>query len=1808
MIRELSPKQVKSMRRSQKQAKQYSEPKTKNKDNQPLEESQCQFHSYLPSIAAHSTLTSAATADVPEVRTKRLSRSRKILSAIGYYPSILAHTLSVVGDKGENQSPTRKRIGGVMLNNSHLNVPCLSSASAQSTLNSNRTLPQMEQLTENQESSLIKEQSLFLLGLAQGVRNTGSPIRDNSAPSPNKRKADNQKALPNQPPAKRRGRPAKSKRIELTTFEYLPSIFAHSQPSIGSAQNSNPIEKPPATTKASRARKQSAKALESQNVQDIDEIVGMDALERQRPYLTYSEQLKRAKRSSSGIFIGALADLKTISRPGRPRKSQVAVFKLSALVRLNWFKAQSPTHSQRPTELQIVENQTATDGLAQVTAYGPASPAPGAPFDEHFNCKCDPPGNPNPKRMLAGVICTSPYSEIVRESSQTPTYSTGEKRKRLPSLEPQWQPPSSGYSPIPTKRQKLVFVVAPQRTESVTQATRPVSTDMNGSHAQNVSYQNATADSNVLESASMVTDTSLFTRFSKQKEPTSMADAPIIHESLDQAPDAAMTTQNEQLLEKISEVGLNSTHDAMAVAVTVNQRSSNGGHEHQPDQATRLGRSEQEICLSGSAKPADGSAVSAQVQSLSVPRGIGGLTTRSSSQTASVNFVSNDITASASSMLQRSALHASSAVFGIKDHFDPTKNDSNGEHQDVDMPSTHCSNSTETTTREETANNFPGLEVLHESRSHGSLEGIVRIKKVTTSSGSVAVLRRKVIMEIVEKCGGIFPGNKEIYYPFYMLWGSRTKSGKPDQRTVEAALNFLVDSSQLRILRFTFSSRGGTAVTKSILTLPSVSPTDSRIRDVQQKIIENDPRWYIPDVPGVLKKPAYPQGSAKKGAENERASHPSQISREEQRVTRQYIPTGIKNALSGRRKEREERLKKQLEEELGDPDFSIEGYTHSKARIPSETAGLSAFRTRPDGRWEMAKQLVPRSNVRRLDRLNTHTPYGDTPGHPTARRLYRNRLMLKTATRRKPQPYSFRPTYSSRIQFGENLGLHSNFERTSSPDYDATDSEEDYRLDPSGIGDELYWLPESGQIYTRRTRRKNVWFALTAQLRDIAVQYQELLPEWMNRRISSKPIHHSMPTIVRDAITTRRQYQALMDPRQRFHRSTGTYAAEFIVTEAQKLFRKNRLRAQESCLSLPLDLDDLLSKPYDIRFLGPWDCFDTKKDSLWVQIGKIKRWELGTPELASTEFQTWRFINLQLPSPLIAEHNATWDEFLADEAWGKGETSVQLFHIKPVGVSTPMVTPIKRKAPASITKTRRLMTLQHNPPPLQTAWSEEAPLDTDRPILKRIRLRGPQLGQVMGPDGDRRILVAVIVVRTLTGGLEQNIDWVLLSHIFADHQYSERLIHQRYAYLANRFRLMVDKLQADFQEIFAQAYEDGTVPPLDYDNLEDYDWNGLVDWTLENVDTPKATGLPELPSTREKLDSIFDLRETVERDSSEFYELDGVATVPKRRSLLHRDPYTIPLPTAPTVKDMIEHLGIAKSWVRANVITPDESYSPDLAREKFETIGEANVEIAVRDLLLLKVIMQENRGRLIPGRNYDISDYFVSRLRKNLQAENFRQAAKYKAYLDEQFSTEGSTEFSWHASNADVMAVLNLAAHRRIKMIPKDTPMNPFGLLDIGYRTRNVDRSRLIIVVELQPTASYVTGNPLSPIPTPPKPVLCPSNMGSTEAKTSSSFSKIPAWRDIYDNLVPVMWELALSAVLSIMAVRPGVKASEIEKCVRPSLETWEIESVMQWCVEAGVGTWAKGNDGKDPGGGVRLAEWWWLALGENLGGVEMGS
>lgn len=120
-------------------------------------------------------------------------------------------------------------------------------------------------------------------------------------------------------------------------------------------------------------------------------------------------------------------------------------------------------------------------------------------------------------------------------------------------------------------------------------------------------------------------------------------------------------------------------------------------------------------------------------------------------------------------------------------------------------------------------------------------------KPVTITGGSVSMLRKNIVMDIMQMCGGIYSGHRELIGPFLTAWSKQNKPGTPDSRTVYKAFRALVQAGKLRELKFSFQTRAGLMVTKSMITLSSISPTDPRVVEMQQLIKNCHPSPYIPE-------------------------------------------------------------------------------------------------------------------------------------------------------------------------------------------------------------------------------------------------------------------------------------------------------------------------------------------------------------------------------------------------------------------------------------------------------------------------------------------------------------------------------------------------------------------------------------------------------------------------------------------------------------------------------------------------------------------------------------------------------------------------------------------------------------------------------------------------------------------------------------------------------------------------------------------------------------------------------------------------
>ncbi|KAI7152075.1 hypothetical protein KC352_g28205, partial [Hortaea werneckii] len=113
-------------------------------------------------------------------------------------------------------------------------------------------------------------------------------------------------------------------------------------------------------------------------------------------------------------------------------------------------------------------------------------------------------------------------------------------------------------------------------------------------------------------------------------------------------------------------------------------------------------------------------------------------------------------------------------------------------------------------------------------------------------AGNVVHQRTNLIFDVLDQCNGVFPGNREIWYPFATLW-FKLYSQTPDRRTVDQSVKTLVDTGKLKKLTFTFQSDKGENVTRSVLALPEIDSSSELVDRMKQAIVTAHPIQHLPD-------------------------------------------------------------------------------------------------------------------------------------------------------------------------------------------------------------------------------------------------------------------------------------------------------------------------------------------------------------------------------------------------------------------------------------------------------------------------------------------------------------------------------------------------------------------------------------------------------------------------------------------------------------------------------------------------------------------------------------------------------------------------------------------------------------------------------------------------------------------------------------------------------------------------------------------------------------------------------------------------
>lgn len=974
--------------------------------------------------------------------------------------------------------------------------------------------------------------------------------------------------------------------------------------------------------------------------------------------------------------------------------------------------------------------------------------------------------------------------------------------------------------------------------------------------------------------------------------------------------------------------------------------------------------------------------------------------------------------------------------------------------------------------------------------------------------------RATILLSIVERSGGAFPGNDEIVQP-YKNEIRKIGAITPYPAAVGKAMEHLVNTSQLKKAAFMFRDNKGKLITRYVVCLPSLSFNSAEVKACEEGIIQEYPGIY------------FPRG----------------------------VDTGPRLGWDWN-------------------DRMLNGTDHSIAK----TAPIEQSCEQPDvvGGTEsthLLRHSLPPSSESQIHGPNhvastsVHTEYG------TGKQLQLSDMGL-------PQSYEILPK--------------------------ASDSIAPPRLGP------IRWEidPLTEQAFENETlREQQILLDDVIAVEQSQTAIRRALPNpsaWILGRIRK----------VDDTLAHKPGFATcitLTDPVQEYYHNNGTVSTDFACS---RYFRP-RLRINTNLQrdfenTIPTCIDDIVPR---------WQEDGAKKIAFANTVDAVQAWEI-----ANTKTLT---LPKSLMLPRFINHFLTEDASKIDMETQARSHGVASQRILPMPASIGQrLDPNLPPNPSTLAPNLKLV---QPPAPVSDEPSLTNPLPNSRPMPERESLmqahpyskppartltakesqaspgRFRPLNDLLSPAVERQLVMAISLVRLLLGGPARTISWPAVCAMIPNFE----MQHLRYRFYCIRKTIAktFDTAEKILGEAFLEAYSRGELPPIDYDEVESYNWQALMEWALkQRVPMRGSTGLP---ATHSSLMESFVLKEEGSLDprvsTENMYRPVG-RDANDRLQVMQNVSLTTPLDTfierGQAISQPPSEKDLARTLVRANVFTPEDRYTSEVAHARLTSFPQDMLDSAIRTLKSTGTIKSDaprRRDAIVPyRRNFLPDNSFNTVFDQFWSPDILRAAAKYKYVLDSRFEAgmKGHENTPEVPTQSQMMAITSLVASRQIEVrlrVGKQTtdpfaPLNDpdtglrnrstWGFMDGGSDTRRIEWNRIVLPMRLVPTKDYVFGNPLPVQPTIPAPHLLPE----------SKDTRIPTWYSIHDELLQDIWEKVLAAVLTIVTTRPRPSEETVVNAMQSKIEEWEIHLVVQWCIETGIMI-------QDASGIISVKSWWWCVL-----------
>ncbi|KAG8632048.1 hypothetical protein KVT40_001188 [Elsinoe batatas] len=1119
-------------------------------------------------------------------------------------------------------------------------------------------------------------------------------------------------------------------------------------------------------------------------------------------------------------------------------------------------------------------------------------------------------------------------------------------------------------------------------------------------------------------------------------------------------------------------------------------------------------------------------------------------------------------------------------------------------------------------------------------RTQPTRKGIIR------TSGQVEYQRAKIILDVIHQCGGIFPGRNELFFPFATVWKERFGQ-TPDKKTLDRSLNGLLRSKKLKKIPFSFTiENNGEKLIISrcyVLAEPHIDSKSVQVKTLMNKMETAYPHGYLPAQANISKNIRYRIRQRRKViSDSERMTpaipafflrdatavlQPSQIPRlgrleEELRATAEARQKRRRelDALTQTKPLRSDRAGRQIFER-GDDAENTEDELDAEVQEHTTEIQLSNYQHQPDA---ARLDRGPKGTGRYTKRLGFWPGWQDRQRRPPVATLPSLRER-KAARERRSSKQSDNATAMAEVGGGGFTFVNS-FPET----YDNSDGND---ITLTLVEPEVTFHGQTGTFATNQAKQVTVrasqWF-------DAA------------RRTSIQQLA-TFDVSMADVIQQTAKFDEKDFVAEYSDEDGATFDKEVArVEQWEKTMRSKR--PGDSMIGMPTTgfINHFVPKNYrPVPVEEPVQFFNREN-------GKSVRSKLKPPKVPRT-----------LPPPAVAHstppqfgilmpQSSPFGEYQGDPYTGIAPSpflSQGQFQQEPM---EPIEPPrkVRRIGKATLSAQDQAHLRKWQSPAELTIGDLQSNGILPKPrSIKQVsgdRLRKTVPAEPMTIREEERLLYAVAVVTTLLGGLQQTArctNYAVVNHAM-HFKFDGAYCRHHYGLIKPKHALFVEQLQQRFRIMFLHAFERDEIPVhLDLSVPENSDWAGLVDWAQTRLNRD-PTQVSEMPSTREEFDEQFEIELSSKFEPMRDDFFYHASSTVRKEEVVSSLPFFVPLQDTKKSPAKQGSSMPLQSWIRANVLTPEDVYDPAAANTKLKLLGDTRLQKALDTMLGQKLIRVAPKGRSTPGRYYTIGTPLanVYPLPWQWTAELFSGAVVFKEELDQAFDPAQNGDervlvLHENMSNAQTLVVLNLQSNGRID-ISVDLPptdlgfdmpfpkITKWGFTEGNYKSMSMDKGRLMFPISIRPTSSYIynkrhhapppapeslTNNDnkalatLTPAPhiqhpltTHPLPlsISYPTDLPSAHTQSTQLPHRLPYWTDIHGKLMKHQLRQMVMTVVYIFHGRPGADAREISKIFGGRVWSWEAAVLCEWLGRVGVLERDEepipgGERGMDGGGGI---------------------